>query len=178
MGGCVSFRISTDRRMGWPVRGRHADLRGDQPPSAEDLSDKLAFMTLWYYEPEKRPCLHIRYGMDKHGTTINPVGFRGVFKLDADGQGYTFEYFVPWELLHAADDPPQGGDVLGAMWLVHWSDAQGQTWQGQLIDVVNPGERGWNFYNAGTWGKAKYHASGHLPPGTVRVVPKPALRDD
>ncbi len=178
MGGCLGFRISTDRRMGWPVRGRHADLRRGEPAGPEDLSDKLVFLTLWYYEPEKRPCLHLRYGMDLHGTTVNPPGFRGAFVKDADGQGYTFEYFVPWEILHAAEDPPRGGDVLGAMGLVHWSDAQGQTWQGQLIDVANPDVRGWNFYNAATWGKAVYHSAGRLAPGTVRAVPTPQPRGD
>jgi len=116
--------------------------------------------------------------MDLHGTTVNPPGYRGAFVKDADGQGYTFEYFVPWELLHAAEDPPRGGDVLGAMALVHWSDAEGQAWQGQLIDVANPGVRGWNFYNAATWGKAVYHASGRLPAGTVRAVPHPQPRGD
>ncbi|RPH47110.1 MAG: hypothetical protein EHM91_06440, partial [Planctomycetota bacterium] len=121
MGGCVAFRISTDRKMGWPVRGRHADLRKGQPAVPEDTSGKLAFLALWYYEPDRKPCLHVRYGMDLHGTTVNPAGYRGSFRKDDDGQGYTFEYFIPWEILHAADDPPRGGDVLGAMCLVHWS---------------------------------------------------------
>jgi len=178
MGGCVGLRISTDRTMGWPVRGEHADFRRGRPASSEDRSDKLAFVTLWYYAPERKPCLHLRYGMDLHGTTVNPPGYRGAFKADADGQGYSFEYALPWELLHAAEDPPRGGDTLGAMWLVHWSDASGQTWQGQLIDVANPLERGWNFYNAGTWGRAIYHPSGALPPGTVRPVAHPAPRGD
>jgi len=178
MGGCVGLRISTDRAMGWPVRGEHADFRRGRPATPEDRSDKLSFVTLWYYAPERKPCLHLRYGMDLHGTTVNPPGYRGAFKADADGQGYRFEYALPWEDLHAGDDPPRAGDVLGAMWLTHWSDAQGQTWQGQLIDVANPRERGWNFYNAGTWGRAIYHASGSLPPGTVRQVADPAPRGD
>lgn len=178
MGGCLGFRISTDRKMGWPVRGRHADLRRGEPAVPEDTSGNLVFLTLWYYEPDRKPCLHLRYGMDLHGATVNPAGYQGAFRKDADGQGYTFEYFVPWEILHAAADPPRGGDVLGAMWLVHWSDAQGQTWQGQLIDVANPDVRGWNFYNAGTWGKAIYHSSGRLPEGTVQPNRNPAPRGD
>jgi len=64
------------------------------------------------------------------------------------------------------------------MWLVHWSDARGEIWQGQLIDVANPDERGWNFYNAGTWGRAIYHSAGALPPGTVRPGKNPAPRGD
>jgi hypothetical protein len=116
--------------------------------------------------------------MDLHGRTVNPAGYRGAFRKDADDQGYTFEYFVPWEILHAAEDPPQGGDVLGAMCLAHWSDAHGQTWQGQLIDVANTDVRGWNFYNAATWGKAIYHSSGRFPQGTVHPVPNPRPHAD
>jgi hypothetical protein len=178
IGGSVAFRISTDRRMGWPLRGRHADIRGNDPERPEDVNDKLAFLTLWYYEPERKPCLHLRYGMDLHERTVNPAGFRGAFRKDADDQGYTFEYFVPWEILHAADDPPQGGDVLGAMCLAHWSDEHGQSWQGQLIDVANTDVRGWNFYNAATWGKAIYHSSGRFPQGTVHPVPNPRPHAD
>jgi hypothetical protein len=179
MGGCVAFRISTDRAMGWPVRGMHADMRAGRPASPEDLSDKLAFVTLWYFQPQNKPCLHVRYGMDLHGTVVNPPGYQGAFRRDPDGQGYTFEYAIPWELLHAADAPPRAGDVLGAMGLVHWSDAQGKTWQGQLIDVANPLEKGWNFYNAGTWGRAIYHPAGRLPADTVRELsPLPPRQDD
>jgi hypothetical protein len=178
MGGCVSFRISTDRRMGWPLRGEGAPVRNGRPETAEDLNDKLCFVTLWYYEPEKKPCLHLRYGMNLHGTTVNPPGYRGAFRRDADGQGYTFEYAIPWEVLHARGDPPRAGDVLGAMVLAHWSDALGQTWQGQLIDVANPSIRGWNYFKAATWGRAVYHAAGSLPPGTVRPIANPFFSDD
>jgi hypothetical protein len=178
MGGCVALRVSTDRRMGWPVHGQHADVRRGRPAAPEDESDRLCFITLWYYQPARQACLHLRYGMDLHGTTVNPPGYRGAFKPDADGQGYTFEYALPWELLHASADPPREGDTLGAMWLAHWSDAQGQTWQGQLIDVANPRERGWNFYNAGTWGRAIYHGVGPLAPGTLHSLPDPAPRGD
>ncbi len=164
--------------MGWPVRGLQADVLMGRPPSADDRSDKLTFITIWYYEPEKKPCLHLRYGMDNHATAINPPGYRGAFRKDADGQGYSFEYFISWDLLHAAEDPPQAGDVLGAMWLVHWSDARGETWQGQLIDVANPAVQDWSFYNAGTWGKAVYHATGALPPGVLRKLPTPAPKGD
>jgi hypothetical protein len=178
IGGSVSFRISTDRRMGWPLRGRHAFIRGKDPAQPEDLSEKLSFLTLWYYEPGRQACLHLRYGMDLHGSTVNPAGYRGAFREDADHQGYTFEYFIPWEILHAAQDPPRAGDVLGAMSLVHWSDARGQAWQGQLIDIANTQVRGWNFFNAATWGKAIYHPSGRLTPGTVRPVLNPVPHGD
>ena len=94
--------------------------------------------------------------MDLHGVQVNPTGYQGVYRKDADGRGYTLEYTIPWQLLHAAEDPPRAGDELAAMWLVHWSDPAGRNWQGQLIDVMKPNAPGWNFLRAATWGKAIY----------------------
>jgi hypothetical protein len=154
MGGAVALRISTDRQAGWPLSAEHG--RKGHKPTAADLSDKLSFVVLWYNEPEQQPCMHLRHGMDLHGRQVNPPGYRGAFRRDADGLGYTLEYRIPWKVLHAESDPPQAGDILAAMWLVHWSDAAGRNWQGQLIDVTKPDEPGWNFKRAATWGKAIY----------------------
>jgi hypothetical protein len=155
-GGCLQLRISTDRRMGWPVHARGEGTDTVRKLLPEDLNAKLSHLTLWYSRLEGAACLKIQHGMDLHGPKFNPTGFQGVFRKHPDGQGYTVEYFVPWSLLNAADDPPRAGDKLGCTWLVHWSDADGVSWKGQLVDVVNPGETGWNFQNAGTWGQAIY----------------------
>jgi len=173
-GGCLAFRISTDRDMGWPVRalGRGTDYRREMLP--EDYNEKLAFLVLWFYQPEQTPSLHVSYGMDQHGSKVNPPGYRGAYRERDDGYGYTVEYAIPWSLLNAADDPPRAGDVLGCTWLVHWAGPEGRQWKGQLIDVVNPAETDWNFQNAATWGRAIYHAEGDLPPDTVRPLPRPA----
>jgi len=158
-GGCLAFRISTDRRMGWPVRGRSINNEEEvkfRQLLPEDLNDQLAFLVLWYYELEKLPCLHVKYGMDEHDRKVNPPGYLGAFQKRADGLGYTAEYAIPWSLLNAAEDPPQAGDTLGLTWLVHWSGPEGQNWRGQLIDIVNPAVTGWNYNRAGTWGRAIY----------------------
>ena len=123
-------------------------------------------MVLWFYAPEKLPCLHLRYGMEFEGARVNPPGYRGAFREERGG--YAAEYAIPWALLNAEADPPRGGDVLAASWLAHWSGEDGLTWKGQLIDVVNPDEKGWNFDNAATWGRAIYHPRGGLPEGSVR----------
>jgi hypothetical protein len=155
-GGCVALRISTDRQLAWPVHARSSSSPLPRELQAEDRNDHLAFIVLWYYAAEQLPCLHLRYGMDYHGKLINPPGYRGAWKKHADGLGYTMEYAIPWSLLNAADDPPRSGDTLAASWLVHWSDSHGRDWKGQLIDIVNTGEPGWNFQNAATWGRAVY----------------------
>ena len=157
MGGAVALRISTDRKAGWPLRAEAAGPRKGRPAGEQDLSDKLSFIVLWYYQPEQRACIHLRHGMDLHGVKVNPPGYEGAFRQDTDGRGYTLEYAIPWRLLNAEDDPPQGGDELAVMWLTHWSDANGRKWRGQLTDVMQPHEPGWNFARAATWGKAVYY---------------------
>lgn len=160
-GGCIALRISTDRKLGWPVRARGDGVTTTREMSPEDRNDRLTFVVLWYYAAEQLPCLHLKYGMDFHGRVVNPPGYRGAWKKHADGLGYTVEYAIPWSLLHAADDPPRSGDTLAASWLVHWSDSNGRDWRGHLIDIVNPAEKGWDFQNAATWGRAVYGKREH-----------------
>jgi hypothetical protein len=45
---------------------------------------------------------------------------------------------------------------------------KGRLWKGYLVDVLNPAEKGFTYFRAATWGKAIYHPTGRLPPGTVR----------
>jgi hypothetical protein len=163
MGGGVALRLSMDRKAGWPVPGLGAGTLKRRPDHLIDRNDKLAFLMLWHHQPSGLACLHARYGMDLHGAVVNPPGYRGAYRLDTNGLGYTLEYFLSWDLLHASDDPPRPGDTLGAMWLVHWSDPTGRIWKGQLIDVANRREQDWNFDRAATWGRAIYHAPGRLP---------------
>ena len=103
-------------------------------------------------------CLHLAYGVDYHGGVVNPPGYEAVFKRDADGAGYTIEARVPWELLHAQDDPPRPGDVLGVCWSTHWSDPSGRLWRTNLIELRSPSEplRIYDFERAATWGRAIY----------------------
>ena len=155
-GGCLAFRISTDRKMGWPVRGQGIGIESLRELVPEDYNEKLIFLVLWHYEPEWLPCLHIKYGMDQKKRQVNPPGYRGAFRKHEDGWGYTAEYAIPWSMLSAGDDPPRAGDTLGCTWLVHWAGPEGRNWKGQLIDVVNPAVTDWNFQNAGTWGRAVY----------------------
>lgn len=100
--------------------------------------------------------------------------FQEAFRKHADGKGHTLEYAIPWELLHGAGEVrPHGGDVTAACWTVHWAEADGRVWSGQLVDVLNPKVRGWTYQRSATWGKAVWHETGHLAPQTVqpRVFP-------
>lgn len=163
MGGGVALRISTDRAAGWPLSAESKFTKQKRPLEAADLNDKLNFLMLWFYEPEKLACLQIKNGMDLHNPRVNPEGYEGAWRKDPDGKGYTVEYRISWKLLNAQNDPPRAGDTLAACWLVHWSDELGSTWKGQLIDVLKPNESGWNFDRAATWGKAHYRGADFTP---------------
>ena len=151
-GGGVQLRLITDRKSPWPN-----DARLNRPWRAQDVSDHIVHLTMWYFEPRGQPCLHIAHGMDLHGDRVNPPGYRGVFKKTSDGQGYVLEYAVPWDLLHAGADPPRAGDKLPATWAVHWSDAGGRHWRGKLTEVCNR-SRGKldEFWRAETWGNISF----------------------
>ncbi len=146
----VAFGIATDQQAGWPLRAVAEVERQGRPSSLADLSDKLSFVVLWFCELEQKAGLHLRHAMDLHGLKVNPPSYQGAYRSDADGRGYTLEYAIAWHSLNAANDPPRAGDELAAMWLVHWSDLAGRKWQGQLIDVMQPNEPGWNFLRAAT----------------------------
>lgn len=155
-GGSIQVRLSTDRKLGWPLHAKHPDYRPVSEALPEDTSDKLVHLTLWHFEPKEMDCLEIAYGMDFHGGQVNPSGYRGVFKKTEGAMGYNFEYAIPWTLLNAADDPPRAGDVLATTWIVHWADVSGRIWQGKLVEIRNPNAEGHSFYRADTWGQAIY----------------------
>jgi hypothetical protein len=164
-GGAVQVRLCSDRLAAWPIDAEAPIVRREQRP--QDRSDNLIHLTMWYYQPEGKPCLHIAYGMDFHSDVVNPMEAKGAFRKDADGRGYTLEYAIPWELLSCGSNPPRGGDELAACWNVLWSDDDGRLWKGLLVDGLNPHEKGYTYQRAQTWGRARYHKTGNLAPGTV-----------
>jgi hypothetical protein len=163
-GGAIQLRLSTDRRLGWPVDANSPSyyaMRGIQPSIAEKkaaTNPRLAHLTMWYHEPTRTPCLAIRHGMLTGELVVNPSGFAGSFAPAAAGRGYVLEYAIPWRLLDCERDPPQPGDILGVNWQVHFSDMGGRLWRTQILDVRNPGEpqRIYAWERAATWGRAEY----------------------
>jgi FecR-like protein len=171
-GGSVVVRLSTSKALGWPLEGQSPGLhelgKGFRP---QDVSENIIHLILWYHRPTQRARLQLDYGLDFHGRVLDPPAWEGAFRVDADGQGYTLEYAIPWSLLHADQAPPAAGDELAATWSVHWSDLDGRLCLGHLTDVTNPAYRPYrpsDFQRGSSWGKAIYHARGNLRPGTIR----------
>jgi len=162
-GGGLQIRIAADPELGWPVDANSASyyqmrrLPVDATQVAQATNPALAHLTLWHYAPAQQTCLHIAYGMDFHGGVVNPPGYRGAFRKDADGRGYTLEYAIPRTLLNAPR-PPQPGDTLAMSWTVHWSDEGGRLWRGQLVELRNAAEpvRIHTWERAATWGRAVF----------------------
>jgi hypothetical protein len=159
MGGGLHLHLCTDRAFGWPLKAQWPP--SGRQASAQDISDRIAHLFLWYFQPREQPCLSLRYGMKMDRGVVNPPGWSGAFRKAPDGRSYTLECAVPWTLLGAGSDPPRTGDVLGLSWTVEWSDASGRRWKGQLVEIKNPpyADRGKDvltFMNAEAWGKAIY----------------------
>ena len=163
-GGSLQVRISTDRAMGWPVDANGPSYYGTRSlePSDEErlkaTNPRLSHLTMWHHAPSGKAAIAINHGMRFDSYLVNPEGVRGAFARAPDGRGYVLEYAIPWRLLNAAEDPPRAGDVLGVVWQVHWSDAAGQIWRDQMVEVRNPHElrRILPFERAATWGRAEF----------------------
>lgn len=165
-GGSVIVRVSTDRKLGWPLKGTMANARSKSPkhqPLPDSLSDRVASLILSHDARTGEPRIKLQYGFDHRAGESQPSGWRGAFRKDADGRGYTLEYAIPWRLLNCENDPPRPGDEMAALWMVHWSDADGRLCRGQLVEVTNPEARSKPgvtpatfFADGATWGRAIY----------------------
>ena len=139
-GGSVIVRLSTDRRLGWPLKGINRQFRPTNPSRkllADSTNERVTSLILWHDARSERASLHLQHSFELESPAAVPAGWKGTFQKDADGLGYTLEYAIPWRLLHCENDPPRAGDVMGALWTVHWSDADGRICFGQLVDVTN-----------------------------------------
>jgi hypothetical protein len=162
-GGGLQVRIAADPALGWPVEGNAAEyytmrrLTTDAAQVAKATNSHLVHLTMWHHAPSAQACLHLAFGMDFHGSMVNPPGYRAAYHKDADGRGYTMEYAIPWRLLNAPR-APQSGETLAISWTAHWSDAGGRLWRGQWVELRNSAEppRIHTWERAATWGRAVF----------------------
>lgn len=166
-GGSVIVRVSADAAQGWPLKGTLVENGVDsylaKPLSAEAKSELITGIVMWYDAQADRARIKLGRGLDYHDPVVDPPGWQGAFRKTAAGHGYTLEYLIPWRLLNCQDRPPKAGDTLAALWMVHWSDAEGRVARGQLVEVTNhqphPGQEippYVYFQNGPSWGRALY----------------------
>jgi hypothetical protein len=143
-GGSVIVRLATDRRLGWPLKGINRQFRPQQPSRellADSTNERVTSLILWHDAMSGRASLDLQHSFEFQRPAAAPAGWQGAFQKDADGLGYTLEYAIPWRLLHCESDPPRAGDVMGALWTVHWSDADGRICFGQPSPRLQPASR-------------------------------------
>jgi ferric-dicitrate binding protein FerR (iron transport regulator) len=175
-GGSVIVRLTTSPTQGWPVDAigapegaAHGHPEWGHRP--QDVSEHIVHLVMWYHRPSGKPRLEISFGMDFHGGPNTPAGWRGAFRRDPNGSGYTLEYAIPWTLLRASQRPPQPGDILGATWTVHWSDQEGRISRGHLVEITNLQAQPYQFLQARTWGRAVYHRRSDRVPDQPSTPP-------
>lgn len=156
------FRMILDAKQGYPVN--------QSTGSAVD-NDQMAHLILWYYTDRQEPCLQMHCGMTYKVPRPEwaPFGvvpadlFQGVYLKAEDGQGYTFEYRIPWTTL-GARTPPKAGDLVAGTVQLNYGRADGLKTAGGAAwcyDVMNG--PGFPFQSAACWGKIIFSEKGNLP---------------
>lgn len=154
------FRMCLNPQMGYPIKiGRGIEA---------SATDNLVHMLFWYYTDDRRPVLHLKYGMDFHDDPKYPKGivpaalFEGAYRRWDDGQGYTLEYRIPWSTLGGEQRISAGDLVAGAMQL-QWSNPTGDrsVGSGWGVDVLRMA--GFSYQTTACWGKIIFTDSGNLP---------------
>jgi hypothetical protein len=131
----------------------------------------LNHITLWYSSQDKKPGYFAMYTLGFKDPTLNPAGVEGVYKQDADGKGYTFEYRVSWAVVRAPQSL-QGGDEIQAQFQVNWGNDLGTTLRTSMTDLRNPGSNDLGYMGPSSWGKAVFERTGNL-----KLTEKPAVTD-
>jgi DNA-binding beta-propeller fold protein YncE len=97
-----------------PFRG----WRGDSMQMRFVTADgQMSHWTWWYFSERGQPAVDVRYGYDFTGV-VTRVDEEAHLKFREQDRGYSFELFMPWDLLH-------GKGAAGAEWKTvlepHWN---------------------------------------------------------
>jgi len=134
--------------------------QGGAKMSAEDQKFVNMFW-MWYSTQDQAAGYFSFYTLGFQNPTLNPPGVVGAYAKDADGQGYTLEYRVPWSVLRAPR-PLTAGDRIQIMWQMHWGNAQGMAVRCGFTDVRNPAGGDLGYMGPVSWGTAVFEKTGQL----------------
>lgn len=156
------FRLVLDPKLGFPIH--ESSLDHPKPNSA------ICHLLMWYYTARQEPCLHLQYGMTysppKAGypqCVVPHDKFQAAYRRADDGQGYTFEYRIPWTTLEAPA-PLKAGDAVACAIQIQWGAPDGLSsgGGGWAMDLMASG--GFSFQSTDCWGRAIFTSTGNLPP--------------
>jgi hypothetical protein len=165
----VQFRLTLDPTAGYPVRETTFDYKGKQ--AKPDTRDDIVHLLLWNYTDDGQPCLSMQKGMTYRPGRPDwlPKGlvpadkFTAAYRKWDGGNGYTFEYRIPWSTFGIEGPPTPGGTVAGSV-NVTWSRADGLAHvrvEGVSYDIM--GSSGFPFQSTACWGKVIFARNGDLP---------------
>ncbi len=151
-----------------------------------DMNGFVSHVDAWYYTPGKLPAMSIHYGRMGVEDGGQPkvdrpapmkMGVEQVFKLSADGKGYTQEIKIPWAVLTLDGKmPPKGADLRMGLELF-WGDIAGDGWpRSRVTDNLYDGETQTDFFwtNVKGWGRLILEEKGKLQlptPSWLRAKP-------
>ncbi|PTY00980.1 hypothetical protein DB346_15355 [Verrucomicrobia bacterium LW23] len=142
------------------------------------LTDKVMWITGWFYTKEQRPAIVIdtwkdaknyRAGLDHQllvgeaGSTEVGNGIRMAFKKT--DVGYTQEISLPWEVLYKAKPQVGPGLTLRTGFEYFWAGPSGKDWpEHRYADNLQPGQNKIQFFWTGTdlWGDVTLAPAGRV----------------
>lgn len=139
-GGSLQVRFCADPSRSWPLP-EYFPIRSEREKSQSMAApgiQSMVHLSMWYCAAEAEPCLQISYGIPPLGVpSQRPEGWKGGYRRDADGLGYTLEYAIAWRLLREDGVPFLAGDETAACWQINWADREGRIRVAQLNECVN-----------------------------------------
>jgi hypothetical protein len=135
------------------------DFTGATMPLADQRT--LCYIFLWYSTRDQKPGFMIMYTLGFRDRNLNPKEVEAVYKKDADGRGYTFEYKIPWKILRM-EKPWQDGDKVQTQWQVTWGDPRGDKGIVSMTDVRQKESKDLGYMGPRSWGTGIVHGTGNL----------------
>jgi hypothetical protein len=132
---------------------------GGQMPAEQQKH--VCHLTMWHSTRDQKPGFYICYTLNFTDGKLNPPEVQGAYRKDADAQGYTFEYRIPWSLLRAPR-PLKGGDKVQVQWQQHWGLDIGRGLRCGLTDIRNPASGDLGYMGPASWGQGIFEKTGHI----------------
>ena len=153
------------------VKSDAATMYGGRMPAEQQKF--INHINLWYSTQDKKAGYQACYTLNYADGVLNPEGVQGVYVKDADGNGCTFEYRIPLNVLRAPG-PYKGGDAVQMQFQVHWGNERGTELKAGLTDVRNPSSSTLGYMGPNSWGVGRFMAAGNLPPVVRTTVERAA----
>mgnify|MGYP003730968769 CR=1 FL=1 len=142
--------FDSDMRNSWSSDALqlHIQAISDSPDTV--MND----VRLWYSTKDKMAgCYIIAGNSTENKGVLNPQHVKGAYKIRKDGQGYTFEFCIPWIALNSTRAPYKGERVTACI-QCHWGTEKGDNILCGAVDVRKDSKK--EPYEQQSWGWAVF----------------------